>query len=88
MKRKIKYDFLDGGFKFRYIDGDYDYCHAKSVRYKYHKNTWRQAMQYKADNEHDFAYAEHDCTGSTQVRIDVKRKGKYMYIYFHWYKDV
>ena len=83
-----KHDFTLGGFRFRVLDEDYDYCHAKSVRYKFHKNTWKRALAFKEQHEHDFWRCEYDCTGSTQVRIKLKRKGKYMFVYYHWSKDV
>lgn len=88
MSTKKKYDFVDGGFRFRIVYEDYGYCRAKSLRYKYNWQNWQRALNYKANNEHDFCYAEYDCTGSTQLTIDVKRKGRYMFVYFCWSKDV
>lgn len=76
------------GFRFRILDEDYDYMYAKSLRYKYNKNNWRNAMNFKYNNEHDFMRDERDCTGSTCVKIDVRRKGRYMFIWYRWDKDV
>lgn len=80
--------FSDGGFRFRVLDADYDFCRAKSIRYKYNKQNWQRALEYKERNEHDFTYADYDCTGSTRLRLDVKRKGKHMFVWYWWSKDV
>lgn len=77
-----------GGFRFRILCEDYDYMYAKSIRYKYNKSNWRNAMNFKYNNEQDFMYDERDCTGSTRVEIDVHRKGRYMYVYYRWCLDV
>ena len=82
------YDFIEGGFKFRVIDEDYGYCKAKTKRYKYCKETWNMALRYKETNEHGFSCNEHDCCGGTEIRIKLVRKGKYMYVYRTWCKDI
>lgn len=86
-KKKKNYDFADGGFKFRVKESDYDYCRAKSLRYKYNPQNWERAMRL-TDHNHDFDYREYDCTGSTRVEYYAKRKGRYMYVYYNWDKDV
>ena len=88
MKTKKKYDFREGGIKFRVLEEDYDYCYAKSVKYKFTRAFYEQVMKFKENNEHDYAYCEYDCTGSSRVRIDVKRKGKFMWIYYYYSLDV
>ena len=88
MKNK-NYDFVDYGFKFRVIDSDYDFIHAKSLPYKYNRNNWQRALKYKEENEHDFCYDERDCTGSTCVRIELKvKRNGVLYVYYYWNKDV
>ena len=88
MKRK-RHDHRMGGFRFRYIDGDYDYSILKSLPYKFNKNNWNRALRFKSENEQDFAYREYDCTGSTQVRIQLKRKQNNTFvIYYREYLDV
>ena len=82
------YDFLLAGFKMRVYDDDYDHLYAMSKRYKYNKQNWERALNYKYENEHDFIYTDYDCNGSTRVEITVKRKGKYMRIHYYWNKDV
>ena len=77
-----------GGFRFRVLDEDYDFIYAKSLRYKYNESNWRRAMDFKYNNEQDFIYSEYDCNGSVRVEIDVRRKGRYMYIYYRWDKNV
>ena len=93
MKTKSKnYDWVECGIKFRVLDEDYDFCRSKSVPYKLNKHNLQRALEYKGDMEHDFTYADYDCTGSTQVRIEVKikklKKRKYIYVYHYWDKDV
>lgn len=78
----------EGGFRFRYIDGDEDWCILKSVKYRYSRQLYERAMRFKGENEHDYSYCEYDCTGSSQVRIRVKRKGRYIFIWYRWSIDV
>lgn len=78
----------EGGFRFRYIDGDYDYAILKSARYKYSRQLYGQMMRFKGENEHDYSRREFDCTGSSRIRITVKRKGRYLFMWFHHSLDV
>ena len=78
----------EGGFRFRYIDGDEDWAVLKSVKYKYSRQLYEQMMRFKYDNEHDYDRCEYDCTGSSRVRITVKRKGRFLYMWYHWSLDV
>ena len=78
----------EGGFKFRYVDGDYDYAIHKSIKYKKTKKNIQRAKWYKENYEYDFTYDERDCTGSTSVRIEVKVGKDYIVVYRYWYKDV
>lgn len=90
MKRKRKrHDQSFFGFRFKYIDGDYDYSILKSLPYKLNKNNWNRALRFKNENERDFTLCEYDCTGSTQVRIQLKRKQNNTFvIYYKEYLDV
>lgn len=87
-RKKINESFTQGGFKFRVIEGDYDYYIAKSFRYKYNKNNWRRAERLKENNEHDFIYTEYDCNGSSCARIKLVRKRNYMWVYYYCYYDL
>ena len=84
----MKADFVEGGFKFRYINGDYDFAVHKSARYKKTKNNMMRAKWYKANFEHDYIYGEYDCSGSTKVRIEIKTGKDYILVYRYWSKDV
>ena len=77
-----------GGFRFKCIDGDYDYVVLKSVRYKYSRQLYEQMMKFKLDNEHDYSRCEYDCTGSSCVRIKVRKRGRYLYMWYYWSLDV
>lgn len=84
----MKSDFSEGGFKFRYVDGDYDYAVLKSKKYKRTKKNLMRAKWYKRNFEHDFTYSDYDCTGSTSVRIEIKLSKDYIVVYRYWDKDV
>ena len=84
----MKSDFTEGGFKFRYVDGDYDYAIHKSVKYKRTKKNLMRARWYKANFEHDYTYGDYDCSGSTHVRIEIKIGKDYILVYRYWSKDV
>lgn len=88
MKTKQAWDFKIDGFKFKVIDEDYDFCNAMSIIYKYTKRTWKRALEMKEDNERDYVLTEYDCSGSTEVRIKVRRHGNHIRIYYYWSKDV
>jgi|GEM_PF-4974769 len=76
------------GLKFRFIDGDYDWSIVKSIKYKYSEKLYQYMLKCKYEHECDFTRCEYDCTGSTQVRIKVRRKGRYLYMWIHTSKDV
>jgi hypothetical protein len=77
-----------GGLRLRFIDGDYDWCRLKSLRYRYTKKLYERMLQIKNEHEQDYIRCEYDCTGSTQVRISIKRKGRYLFMYYYESKDV
>lgn len=78
----------EGGLRFRCIDGDYDYAVLKSVKYKYSRQLYERMMRFKHDNCRDYDRCEYDCTGSCQVRIKVKRKGRHLFMWYYWSLDV
>ena len=88
MKSNGNFVLTEGGFKFRYVDSDYDYSVLKSKKYKRTKKNLMRAKWYKENFEHDFDYAEYDCTGSTSVSIEIKIGKNYIVVYRHWGKDV
>ena len=86
MKRKS--DYSEGGFRFRYVDGDYDYAVHKSVKYKRTKKNLKRAKWYKETYEHDYSYGDYDCTGSTRIDIEIKVGKDYIIVYRYWGMDV
>lgn len=85
----MKHDFTLGGFKFKVIDEDYDFCRAKSIPYKKNKCNLERAFKFKGETEHNFLYDERDCTGTTRETVNIKlKKGGYFIIYYNWFKDV
>ena len=80
--------FNAGGFLFISTDYDYDYIWAKSVWYKAKKHMLEKAWKFKYENQQDFDYREYDCTGSTQVRIKIQRRGNHFRIIYNETKDV
>lgn len=89
-RRKQVYDFVRGGFKFRITDEDelyWDILEGKCI-VKYTKRTWWRALEFQGDYSCDYARCEYDCTGSTEVRIKVRRKGSHIIIYYRESKDV
>lgn len=93
MKRKLtKWEDKGGahlfGLRFRFVDGDYDYCYLKSVRYRYSRQMYLRMLQIKYENQCDYDRCEYDCTGSTQIRIRIKRtKDNHLIMYYHESKD-
>lgn len=85
----MKSDLTEGGFKFRYVDGDYDWAKHKSIKYKRTKKNIQRAKWYKENYEYGFTfYDERDCTGSTSVRIEIKIHKDYIVVYRYLDKDV
>ena len=82
-----KYDYIECGFRFHVIDSDYDYMYARA-RCANTEANWERALQYQADNEQDFTYDERDCSGSVEVRIELRRTKSYIFIEYRWNKDV
>ena len=80
--------FKVGGFQFISTDYDYDYIRAKSIWYKAKKHTLARAWQFKYNNEREYDHCEYDCTGSTEVRIKIKRRGNHFRIIYNESKDV
>lgn len=89
-KTRASYDFIRGGFPFRVTDEDalyWDTVIAKSI-IKYTKRAFERAIMFKGDYEQDYDRREYDCTGSTQVRIKVKRRRSHIIINYRESKDV
>ena len=80
--------FKEGGFQFISTDYDYDYIRAKSIWYKSTKHLLEKAWAFKYDNERDYDRCEYDCTGSTEVRIKIQRRGNHFRIILNESKDV
>lgn len=76
------------GLRFRYIDGDYDWWVLKSVRYRYSRKLYEYMLKCKYENERDYTRCEYDCTGSTQTRIYIKHKGRFLFMWVRETKDV
>ena len=84
-----KWDFIRGGFKFRITDEDalyWDIVKADCIC-KYSKHTMERALLFKNEYERDYTQCEYDCTGTTQIRIRVLRKGSRIIIKYHESKD-
>ena len=80
--------FKVGGFQFISTDYDYDYIRAKSIWYKAKKRNLERAWQFKYDYQQEFDHCEYDCTGSTEVRIKIQRRGNHFRIIYNETKDV
>lgn len=78
-------EYLDG-IRMRWIDGDYDWVHLKSVKYKYSKEMHERMRKIKEDNEHGYTCSDFDCNGSSCVRIKIRRKGRH--IFMSYYKSI
>lgn len=77
-----------GGFRMRVLDEDYDYCYLKSVKYRNNRQNYEKMLAIKKDREHDFVNTDYDCNGSTRERLEIARKGRYIYLKYYWSKNV
>lgn len=73
--------FKIDGFRFTLTDYDYDYIRAKSIWYKATKHMLEKAWIFKNEYQCDFGYIEYDCTGSTEIRIKIQRRGNHFRIF-------
>lgn len=84
------YDFIRGGFRFRITDEDalcWDILEGKCI-VKYTKHAWWKALEFKGDYQQDYTRCEYDCTGSTEVRISVRRKKSRIIIKYRESRDI
>lgn len=89
-KRHQVWDFKRGGFKFRCTDEDalyWDILEGKCI-IKYTKRTWQRALEFKEEWSQDYILCEFDCTGSSEIRVKVRRKRSHIIIYFRESKDI
>ena len=75
-------------FTFISTDYDYDYIRAKSIWYKATKHMLEKAWNFKHENQCGYDYREYDCTGSTEIRIKIQRRGNHFRIIYNESKDV
>jgi hypothetical protein len=80
--------FKIDGFTFMSTDYDYDYVRAKSIWYKAKKHVLEKAMKFKEEHQRGYDYREYDCTGSTEIRIKIQRRGNHFRIIYNESKDV